>query len=104
MQVAMDQLSGRWKILLLWYIHSGLNRFGLIKKRLANITTKMLSQQLKELEQNGLIIKTVYPETPPRTEYSLSEKGKSLLPILQELNAWGLNERANSNQLVIENR
>lgn len=89
MQQAMDQLSGRWKILLLWYIHLGLNRFGLIRKRLPKLTTKMLSQQLRELENDGLLTRTIYPEMPPRVEYAVTASAEALIPILQQLNEWG---------------
>ena len=86
---AMEQLNGRWKILLLWYIHLGLNRFGLIRKELPSLTSKMLSQQLKELEKDGLLIRKIYPEMPPRVEYSLTVKAKKLIPIFTQLNTWG---------------
>ncbi len=89
MQHVMEMLSGRWKILLLWYIHLGLNRFSLIRKRLPALTTKMLSQQLKELEKDGFLVKTIYAEMPPRVEYAITEKTKSLLPIFKKLNEWG---------------
>lgn len=93
MQTAMNQLSGKWKILLLWYIHLGLTRFGLIRQRLPTITTKMLSQQLREMEQDGLITRTIFPEMPPRVEYAITEKTKSLIPIFEQLNAWGKTEK-----------
>ena len=86
--------TGRaWKILLLWYIQLGVNRFGLLKARVP-ATGKMISQQLRELEKSGLLAKTSYPEVPPRIEYSLTEKAQSLLPLLRELNAWGEKEMA----------
>jgi DNA-binding HxlR family transcriptional regulator len=91
---AMEQLNGRWKILLIWYIHLGLNRFGLIRKQLPNLTTKMLSQQIKELEADGLLIRTIYPEMPPRVEYTLTAKALSLIPIFEQLNQWGVVEKS----------
>ena len=89
MQHAMEQLSGRWKILLLWYIHLGLNRFSLMQRRIPKITTKMLSQQLRELEESGLLTRTIYPEMPPRVEYALTEKSLSLVPVFLQFNEWG---------------
>ena len=88
MQYALTQISGRWKILLLWYIHRGANRFSLLKERIP-ATGKMISQQLKELEISGLLIKTSYAEIPPRIEYSLTEKAYGLLSVLEQLNEWG---------------
>jgi DNA-binding HxlR family transcriptional regulator len=95
MSYAMSMLNGRWKILLLWYIYLGLNRFSLIKKQLPKLTTKMLSQQLKELERDGLLQKTIYPEMPPRVEYAITPKTESLIPVLTALNQWGKREMAN---------
>lgn len=85
----MEQINGRWKILLLWYIHLGLNRFGLIKKELPALTSKMLSQQIKEMEVDGLVVRTIFAEMPPRVEYNLTPKSLSLIPILKLLNDWG---------------
>lgn len=64
-------------------------RFGEIKKNILPASQKMLTQQLRELESDGIVIRTVYPEVPPRVEYSLSERGRSLTPILDELYRWG---------------
>lgn len=86
---AMHRLGGRWKLLILWYVHLGLNRFGQLRKRIPGITPKMLSQQLRELEADGLVLKTVFAEVPPRTEYALAEAAHELLPILLQLNGWG---------------
>jgi DNA-binding HxlR family transcriptional regulator len=94
---AMEQLNGRWKILLLWYIHLGLNRFGLIKKELPTLTSKMLSQQIKEMEKDGLVIRTIFPEMPPRVEYSLTPKAQTLIPILKSLNTWGTEDKISAN-------
>jgi DNA-binding HxlR family transcriptional regulator len=85
----MRVLGGRWKIALLYFIHQGHNRFSLLQKKMPFITTKMLSQQLKELEKDELIIRKIYPEIPPRVEYSLTKKGKSILPVLEDLYNWG---------------
>ena len=86
---AMHRLSGRWKLLLLWYIHLGLNRFGLLRKRVPGLTTKMLAQQLKELEADGLITKEIFAEIPPRTQYAVAPEARELMPILMQLNGWG---------------
>ena len=89
MHNVMNVLGGRWKIALLYFIYQNHNRFSLLQRKMPFITTKMLSQQLKELEQDELINRKVYPEIPPRVEYSLTKKGKSLLPVLEDLYNWG---------------
>jgi DNA-binding HxlR family transcriptional regulator len=89
MHNVMRVLGGRWKIALLYFIHQEHNRFSLLKKKVPFITTKMLSQQLKELEKDELVIRKIYAEMPPRVEYSLTKKGKSLLPVLEALYNWG---------------
>jgi len=89
MHNVMRTLGGRWKIALLYFIHQEYNRFSLLQKKMPFITTKMLSQQLKELEHDELVLRKIYAEMPPRVEYSLTEKGQSLLPVLEELYDWG---------------
>lgn len=89
MHNVMRVLGGRWKIALLYFIHQKHNRFSLLQKKMPFITTKMLSQQLKELEQDKLVSRKIYPQMPPRVEYSLTKKGKSLLPVLEDLYNWG---------------
>jgi DNA-binding HxlR family transcriptional regulator len=89
MHNVMRVLGGRWKIALLYFIHQQHNRFSLLQKKMPFITTKMLSQQLKELEADELINRKIYAEMPPRVEYSLTKKGKSLLPVLEDLYNWG---------------
>ena len=89
MHNVMRLLGGRWKIALLYFIHQEHNRFSLLQKKMPFITTKMLSQQLKELEQDELVIRKIYAEMPPRVEYSLTEKGQTLLPVLENLYDWG---------------
>jgi len=89
MHNVMKVLGGRWKIALLYFIHQGHNRFSLLQKKMPFITTKMLSQQLKELEQHKLVFRKIYAEMPPRVEYSLTSKGATLLPVLEDLYKWG---------------
>lgn len=89
MHNVMSVLGGRWKIALLYFIHQQHNRFSLLQKKMPFITAKMLSQQLKELEQDKLVLRKIYAEMPPRVEYSLTKKGQSLLPVLEDLYNWG---------------
>ena len=89
MHHVMNVLGGRWKIALLYFVHQQHNRFSLLQKKMPFITAKMLSQQLKELEQDKLVLRKIYAEMPPRVEYSLTKKGQSLLPVLEDLYNWG---------------
>lgn len=89
MDVAMKYIGGKWKTVVLWYLMEGTHRFGELKKKIPDITEKMLSIQLKALEEDGIVIRTVFAEVPLRVEYSLSEFGKTLIPVLQSIAAWG---------------
>ena len=93
-EYTLEKVSGKWKLIILWHLsNSDLLRYGEIKKSLNDITHKMLSQQLKELESDGFINRVAYPVVPPKVEYSLTEKGKSLLPILNLMSDWGNKEQ-----------
>lgn len=88
-ETGLQLLSGRWKARILWKLYNGTMRFGELRRGLNGITEKMLVQQLKELERDQLIIRTQYPEMPPRVEYALSPFGWSLTPVLEALKQWG---------------
>ncbi len=96
-ETGLELIGGRWKARILWKLYNGTLRFGELRRGLPGITEKMLAQQLKELEQDQLIIRTQYPEMPPRVEYSLSAFGRSLAPVLEALKAWG---EENQTQIV----
>ena len=85
----MDVIGGKWKILILWLVSNDINRFGKMSMVLKDISKQMLTTQLRELEADGIIERKIYPEIPPRVEYFLSEKGRSLLPILDLMKDWG---------------
>lgn len=85
----MNILSGKWKLKILWHLSKGTIRFNELQRLLGSITTKTLTEQLRELEERRIILRTVFPEVPPRVEYSLSEIGCTLKPILGELCEWG---------------
>lgn len=89
LDVTMSFIGGKWKTIVLWYLRKGNKRFGELKKLIPPITEKMLSLQLKELERDNIVKRTIYPEVPPRVEYELTEEGKTLLPLLEEIAAWG---------------
>jgi len=89
-EYALSIIGGKWKLnILFWLWKRELMRYGEIKKVIKGITHKMLSQKLKELESDNLIIRKEYPQIPPKVEYCLSERGKSLMPILHNLCVWG---------------
>ncbi len=82
-------IGGRWKLLILRELFKETKRFGELHKSLNGITQKMLTQQLRELERDGIILRKVYPQIPPKVEYSLTQKGQSLRPILDLMHEWG---------------
>jgi len=88
-EVAMDAIAGKWKILILWYLKDEKKRFNELQKSIYGITQKMLIQKLRELEEDGIVHREVYPVVPPKVEYSLSTYGKTLKPILKQLYFWG---------------
>jgi DNA-binding HxlR family transcriptional regulator len=82
-------LGGRWKPMILWHLQKNTLRFGELKKAIPEASQKMLTQQLRELERDGIINREVYPQVPPKVEYSLTQYGKTALPIMKSLSAWG---------------
>lgn len=87
---AISLIEGKWKMhILFWLWKKGTMRYGELRKALESVSHKMLSNQLKELESDGLITRTEYPQVPPRVEYSLTATGLSLMPVLEELCHWG---------------
>lgn len=89
-ELALMMIGGKWKPIILWHLgaHEKL-RFGELRRFMPNVTQKMLTQQLRELEADGLLLRESYPSVPPRVEYSLTDRGISLLPILESLSLWG---------------
>ena len=85
-------LGGRWKVLILQCLFTGTQRFSALQREIPAITSKMLTQQLRDLESDGIVARTVYAEVPPRVEYSLTPLGESLWPVLQAMHAWGVTQ------------
>jgi DNA-binding HxlR family transcriptional regulator len=85
----MEVIGGKWKILILYLVYNEINRFGKMSMVLRDISKQMLTTQLRELENDGIIERKIYPEIPPRVEYYLTEKGRSLLPIIDLMKDWG---------------
>lgn len=86
----MSVIDGKWKMIILYAIFGGINRFGAIRKKIPGLSKKMLTKELREMEQAGLIERKVFPEVPPRVEYELTEKGVSLGKVADALEEWGL--------------
>ena len=84
-------ISDKWKVLILRDLLSGTKRFGELKKSIGHVTQKVLTAQLRQMEESGLLTRTVYAEVPPRVEYTLTELGYSLKPILDAMLVWGEN-------------
>lgn len=88
-EAALDVIGGKWKPLILWALGDNVMRFSELQKSLPGVNTKMLTKQLRELEEDGVITRKVYPEVPPRVEYAITDFGRTLIPILQALCTWG---------------
>ncbi|HLM40718.1 MAG TPA: helix-turn-helix domain-containing protein [Microvirga sp.] len=86
---ALNLIDGKWKIVILHKLLRGTLRFNEIRRRIPAVTQRMLTRQLRELEADGLLIRTVYAQVPPRVDYSLSARGRSLEPVILALKEWG---------------
>lgn len=90
LEPALDVIGGKWKGIVLFHLMDGTQRFNQLRRLVPAVTHKMLAQHLRELERDGLITRTAYAEVPPRVEYSLSEFGGTLEPILLAMRDWGI--------------
>ncbi|HUU74323.1 MAG TPA: helix-turn-helix domain-containing protein [Burkholderiales bacterium] len=88
-EAALERIGGKWKGVALYHLLDGAKRYNELKRQVGNVTQRMLTKQLRELERDGLILRKVFPVVPPHVEYSLSEKGRTLKPILLALREWG---------------
>ena len=88
-EVTLDLIDGKWKGVILYHLQGGTQRFGELRRRMPGITQRMLTKQLRALEEDKLIIRKVYAEVPPRVDYCLSELGEGLRPVIDILKAWG---------------
>ena len=89
METTLTLIGDKWKVLILRDLLPGTKRFGELKKSIGSVSQKVLTAQLRAMEENGLVHRKVYAEVPPRVEYSLTELGQSLKPILDSMWAWG---------------
>ena len=90
-EAAVDVVGGKWKALILGWLQERAWRFAELRRQIPGITEKMLTQQLRELEADGIVDRRIYPTVPPKVEYSLTEYGRSLKRALREICDWGLN-------------
>lgn len=96
---ALEAIGGRWKVLILRELFQGVKRFNELQRSLTGITQKMLTQQLREMEADGIVHRQIYLQVPPKVEYSLTPLGKSLQPILEAMHEWALQYEAEETDL-----
>jgi DNA-binding HxlR family transcriptional regulator len=87
-EAAFAIIGGKWKARIIWHIGEGTPRFNELKDTLENVSPRMLAKQLRELEHDRVVIRTMHPEIPPRVEYRLTAAGKALIPVLRHLSTW----------------
>ena len=100
LDITMSFIGGKWKAVVLWYLRKEKKRFSELKERIPEITDKMLSTQLKSLEADGFISRTLYAEVPPRVEYEMTEAGRSLIPVLEAIANWGKEKARSEGKMV----
>lgn len=88
-EVTVGVIGGKWKMLLLWHLREDVRRFNELKRLIPGSTQKMLTAQLRELERDGIVLRKVYPQVPPKVEYSLTPYGQSLRPLIEFACNWG---------------
>lgn len=88
-ETTLTLISDKWKVLIIRDLLPGTKRFGELKKSIGSVSQKVLTSQLRQMEKSGLLIRTVFPEVPPRVEYTLTELGQSLKPVLDAMWNWG---------------
>ena len=87
-EATIGVIGGRWKVPIVWHLSAGTMRFSELRRAMPGVTQKMLTQQLRELEADGVVRRKVYPQVPPRVEYSLTERGLSLKPVVEAMCRW----------------
>jgi DNA-binding HxlR family transcriptional regulator len=93
-ELALDLIGGKWKMPILWRVKDRVWRYGELKRSLGAVTHTMLTQQLRELEADGLLTRTVFAQVPPRVDYAITDLGRSAIPAIEALRAWGERVRA----------
>jgi len=98
---ALSVIGGKWKPVILWVIRHDKKRFSEMKRQIPPITQKMLTQNLRELEADGIVERTVYPVVPPKVEYQLTPYGQSLRPVLDAIAGWGENHQVHQKEMYL---
>ena len=88
-EATLSLIDGKWKGVILYHLLEGTLRFGELRRRMPNVTQRMLTNQLRELEEDGLITRKIYAQVPPRVDYSMTKRGRSLQPVITALKSWG---------------
>lgn len=92
-ELALDVIGGKWKMPILWRLKDRVWRYQELRRSLGRVTHKMLTQQLRELERDGLVTRTVFPVVPPRVDYAITDFGRSAMPAIEALRDWGTTYR-----------
>ncbi|MEM7118758.1 MAG: helix-turn-helix domain-containing protein [Chloroflexota bacterium] len=85
----LKKIGGKWKPIIIFLIRKGVNRFGIMQRSIEGISKQMLTKQLRELEADGILKRTIFAEIPPRVEYSITDYGQTLMPIIDAMSEWG---------------
>lgn len=93
--ITLQTIGGRWKIVIIWFLLQETKRFSDLLRAMTGVTQKMLTQQLRELERDRIVLRKVYPQVPPKVEYSLTPLGRSLKPIVHAIHRWELKHAQN---------
>lgn len=88
-EATLSAIGGKWKLMIVWYLSQRTYRYNELLRSITGITPKMLTQQLRELERDEIVVRKVYPVVPPKVEYRLTQAGKDLLPVMDQLQKWG---------------
>ncbi|MDH6252809.1 DNA-binding HxlR family transcriptional regulator [Chryseobacterium sp. H1D6B] len=99
----LNRIGGKWKVLVIYAVSKNVNRFSSLQRLIPDISKQMLVNQLRELEEDKIIDRTIFPEIPPRVEYALTEYGASLMPVINVIQQWGENDLKNSRCDVLGN-
>ena len=89
-EMTVKLIGGRWKIVILWYLFQGVKRFSELQRAVTGVTQKVLTQQLRDMERDGIVTRKVYAQVPPRVEYSITPLGSSLKPVVEAMHRWGM--------------
>ncbi|GIQ63937.1 HxlR family transcriptional regulator [Paenibacillus cisolokensis] len=95
-------IGGKWKPTILWHLVDSTMRFSELERRIPEVTQKMLAQHLRELENQSLVTRTIYPTVPPKVEYSLSEYGRTLVPVMQAMCNWGRDHQQLASSMPVQ--